>query len=80
MNGTIWETLIDFVKYLGKEGICHVDDTQKGWFVTWIDNSPKALAKQVFIIYFKVCWRHYILTNFIHLIGSDYEKRTCRKR
>lgn len=56
MNGTIWETLTDFVKYLGKEGICHVDDTQKGWFVTWIDNSPKALARQVFIIYFKVYW------------------------
>ncbi|CAI2181177.1 8439_t:CDS:2 [Funneliformis geosporum] len=46
MNGTIWESLTDFVKHLGKEGICQVDDTQKGWFVTWIDNSPKALARQ----------------------------------
>ncbi|CAG8492401.1 8858_t:CDS:2 [Funneliformis mosseae] len=49
MNGTIWETLTDFVKHLGKEGICHVDDTQKGWFVTWIDNSPKALARQAIL-------------------------------
>ncbi|GBB94686.1 hypothetical protein RclHR1_00240034 [Rhizophagus clarus] len=46
MNGTIWETLTDFVKFLGREGICQVDDTQKGWFITWIDNSPKALARQ----------------------------------
>ena len=48
MNGTIWETLTDFVKHLGKKGVCHVDETQKGWFITWIDNSPKALARQVF--------------------------------
>ena len=51
MNGTIWETLTDFVKHLGKEGVCQVDDTEKGWFITWIDNSPKALARQVFVIY-----------------------------
>ncbi|RHZ49124.1 hypothetical protein Glove_529g52 [Diversispora epigaea] len=50
MNGTIWETLTDYVKYLGKEGICHADETPKGWFVSWIDNSPKALARQEAIL------------------------------
>jgi DNA/RNA-binding protein KIN17 len=47
MNATRWNTLSDFVKHLGKEGICHVEETEKGWYITWIDNSPKALARQV---------------------------------
>jgi DNA/RNA-binding protein KIN17 len=47
MNATRWDSLSGFVQYLGKEGICHVDDTERGWWITWIDNSPKALARQV---------------------------------
>jgi DNA/RNA-binding protein KIN17 len=47
MNATRWNTLTDFVKHLGREGICHVEETEKGWYITWIDNSPKALARQV---------------------------------
>ncbi|CAG8484476.1 3180_t:CDS:2 [Paraglomus occultum] len=50
MNATQWETLTDFVKYLGKQGICAVDETSKGWFIAWIDNSPKALARQEAIL------------------------------
>ncbi|KAL4073330.1 domain of Kin17 curved DNA-binding protein-domain-containing protein [Scleroderma yunnanense] len=46
MNATRWVTLTEFVKHLGRSGIAHVDETDKGWFVAWIDNSPKALAKQ----------------------------------
>lgn len=46
MNSTKWVTLTGFVQYLGKQGICHVDETEKGWFISWIDTSPKALAKQ----------------------------------
>jgi DNA/RNA-binding protein KIN17 len=46
MNATRWVTLTEFCKYLGREGIAHVDETEKGWFIAWIDNSPKALAKQ----------------------------------
>ena len=29
MNSTKWETLTGFVKYLGKEGLCHVEETPK---------------------------------------------------
>ena len=47
MNATRWNTLSEFVKYLGREGICQVDETERGWYITWIDNSPKALARQV---------------------------------
>ncbi|PIL22709.1 hypothetical protein GSI_15402 [Ganoderma sinense ZZ0214-1] len=46
MNATRWVTLTEFVKHLGRTGIARVDETEKGWFIAWIDNSPKALAKQ----------------------------------
>lgn len=50
MNATKWVTLSEFVKHLGREGICHVeeiqDEGQFGWYVSWIDNSPAALARQ----------------------------------
>lgn len=45
MNATRFLSLTEFAKHLGKTGVCHVDETEKGWFVSWIDNSPKALAK-----------------------------------
>jgi DNA/RNA-binding protein KIN17 len=46
MNSTRWVTLTEFCKHLGRLGIAHVDETEKGWFIAWIDSSPKALAKQ----------------------------------
>ncbi|KDR16846.1 DNA/RNA-binding protein KIN17 [Zootermopsis nevadensis] len=33
MNSTQWETLTDFVKWLGREGKCVVDESEKGWYV-----------------------------------------------
>ncbi|CDH55088.1 zinc finger protein rts2 [Lichtheimia corymbifera JMRC:FSU:9682] len=49
MNATRWNSLSEFVKYLGREGICHVEEAENGWYITWIDNSPKALARQAAI-------------------------------
>ncbi|KAK2463378.1 hypothetical protein APHAL10511_004604 [Amanita phalloides] len=46
MNATRWVTLTEFCKNLGRSGIARVDETEKGWFIQWVDNSPKALAKQ----------------------------------
>jgi DNA/RNA-binding protein KIN17 len=46
MNATQWSSLTDFVKYLGKEGICEVEDTEKGWFISWIDRRPETLARK----------------------------------
>lgn len=45
MNATIWETLTDFVMYLGRKGMCEVDETEKGWFVMYIDRDPETLAR-----------------------------------
>lgn len=44
MNSTQWETLTEFVKWLGREGKCVVDETEKGWFVAFIDKNPEAIA------------------------------------
>jgi DNA/RNA-binding protein KIN17 len=46
MNATRWVTLTEFIKHLGRTGVVHVDETEKGWFIAWIDRSPKALEKQ----------------------------------
>ncbi|KAF9481123.1 hypothetical protein BDN70DRAFT_876733 [Pholiota conissans] len=45
MNSTRWVTLSEFVKHLGRTGVARVDETEKGWFIAWIDSSPKALEK-----------------------------------
>ncbi|KAF9564149.1 hypothetical protein CPC08DRAFT_660868 [Agrocybe pediades] len=45
MNATRWVTLTEFVKHLGRTGVARVDETEKGWFIAWIDSSPQALAK-----------------------------------
>ncbi|XP_072178264.1 DNA/RNA-binding protein KIN17-like [Diadema setosum] len=46
MNSTKWETLTEFVKWLGREGYCTVDHTEKGWFITYIDRDPETLRRQ----------------------------------
>ncbi|POV96003.1 hypothetical protein PSTT_15893, partial [Puccinia striiformis] len=46
MNATQWVTLSEFVKQMGREGILHVDETEKGLHMAWIDSSSQALARQ----------------------------------
>lgn len=46
MNSTQWATLTDFVKYLGRSGKCKVEETEKGWFVTYIDREPETLLRE----------------------------------
>ncbi|OAV91010.1 hypothetical protein PTTG_04801 [Puccinia triticina 1-1 BBBD Race 1] len=46
MNATQWVTLTEFVKQMGREGVLHVDETEKGLHMAWIDNSPQALSRQ----------------------------------
>lgn len=45
MNATKWHSLTDFAKFLGKEGICRVEENEKGLHIAWIDNSPEALRR-----------------------------------
>ena len=46
MNATIWTTLTDFCKYLGRESYAVVDETENGWHVQYIDRDPRAMARQ----------------------------------
>ena len=46
MNATKWPSLTEFAKHLGKEGICRVEENEKGIHIAWIDNSPEALRRQ----------------------------------
>ncbi|XP_075250922.1 DNA/RNA-binding protein KIN17-like [Convolutriloba macropyga] len=46
MNSTKWVTLTAFTKWLGREGLCHVDETPKGWFISYIDRDAETLRKQ----------------------------------
>ncbi|KAK9282636.1 hypothetical protein L1049_010855 [Liquidambar formosana] len=46
MNSTQWATLTEFVKYLGRTGKCKVEDTPKGWFITYIDRDSETLFKE----------------------------------
>ncbi|XP_058107973.1 KIN17-like protein [Magnolia sinica] len=46
MNSTQWATLTEFVKYLGRTGKCKVDETPKGWFMTYIDHDSETLFKE----------------------------------
>ena len=45
MNSTVWETLTEFVHWLGQNNICKIDQTEKGWFVTYIDHNPWQIGK-----------------------------------
>ncbi|KAK4052787.1 hypothetical protein OIV83_002074 [Microbotryomycetes sp. JL201] len=45
MNATRFTSLTEFCKHLGRTGVAHVDENEKGWWISWIDNSPRALAR-----------------------------------
>nr|XP_039264410.1 DNA/RNA-binding protein KIN17-like [Styela clava] len=46
MNSTKWVTLTEFTKWLGREGYCKVDQTEKGWFIQYIDRDPEVIRRQ----------------------------------
>nr|XP_019009513.1 DNA/RNA-binding protein KIN17 [Kwoniella pini CBS 10737]OCF48294.1 DNA/RNA-binding protein KIN17 [Kwoniella pini CBS 10737] len=46
MNSTHWVTLSGFIATLGKAGIVHVDEDEKGLWITWVDTRPETLARQ----------------------------------
>jgi len=41
MNATCWVTLTSYVKHLGRTGKCEIDETDKGWFITWVQKDPE---------------------------------------
>lgn len=45
LNATRWHTLSDFAKWLGREGLCRVEEKDDGIYIAWIDTSPDALQR-----------------------------------
>ncbi|KAI3397899.1 hypothetical protein diail_10068 [Diaporthe ilicicola] len=45
LNATRWHSLTDFAKWLGREGLCRVEEKDDGIYVAWIDTSPEALQR-----------------------------------
>lgn len=45
MNATKWPSLTEYAKHLGREGICRVEETDKGVQIAWVDSSPEALKR-----------------------------------
>ncbi|EPY51650.1 hypothetical protein SPOG_00075 [Schizosaccharomyces cryophilus OY26] len=45
MNATRWHTLTEFCKFLGRQSICRVEETEKGFFISYIDKNPEALRR-----------------------------------
>jgi DNA/RNA-binding protein KIN17 len=47
MNSTKWPSLTEYVKYLGREGICNVKEDEKdGLMIAWRDLSPEAVRRR----------------------------------
>ena len=46
MNATRWCTLSGFVRYLGSSGKAKIEESEKGWWITWIDRDPETVARQ----------------------------------
>jgi DNA/RNA-binding protein KIN17 len=46
LNSTKWPSLTEFAKFVGREGICRVEEDEKGIWISWVDNSPENLRRQ----------------------------------
>ena len=47
MNSTTWASLTDFCKYLGNTSKCVVEETERGWYVTYIEKDVNKLVLYV---------------------------------
>uniref|UniRef100_A0A7E4VI60 C2H2-type domain-containing protein n=1 Tax=Panagrellus redivivus TaxID=6233 RepID=A0A7E4VI60_PANRE len=47
MNSTVWHTLTGFVQYLGSSGKCKIDQTEKGWYIQYIDQEEEIRRNKI---------------------------------
>ncbi|KAF4994688.1 hypothetical protein FDECE_13044 [Fusarium decemcellulare] len=45
LNATRWSSLSEFVKSLGREGLCRVEEKDDGLYIAYIDRSPEAILR-----------------------------------
>lgn len=46
MNATKWPSLTEFAKHLGREGLCRVEEAERGLEIAYIDNSAAAVRRK----------------------------------
>ena len=46
MNATKWPSLTEFAKHLGREGICRVEEGERGLEIQYVDNSAEAVQRR----------------------------------
>eukprot|EP00475_Leptophrys_vorax_P044165 TRINITY_DN8737_c0_g1_i1.p1 TRINITY_DN8737_c0_g1~~TRINITY_DN8737_c0_g1_i1.p1 ORF type:complete len:388 (-),score=100.93 TRINITY_DN8737_c0_g1_i1:25-1167(-) len=46
MKATAWTTLSGFVQYLAKTGKATIEESPRGWYITYVDQDPKSIEKQ----------------------------------
>ena len=46
MNATKWPSLTEFAKHLGRDGICRVEEGERGLEIQWIDDSAEAIQRR----------------------------------
>jgi len=47
MNATRWVAVAGYVRWLGDQGLCTIDQTEKGWYITLIDKDPETVRRQM---------------------------------
>ena len=50
MNSTKWPSLTEFAKHLGREGICRVEEGERGLEIQWVDDSAEAIRRREDIV------------------------------
>merc|ERR1719394_1253865 len=46
MNSTCWVTLTSYVKHLERTKKAIIDETEKGWYITWIEKSEEQKERE----------------------------------
>jgi len=46
MNSTKWATLTEFVAWLGREGLCVVEEKEEGWYIAYIDRKVSERSRK----------------------------------
>jgi DNA/RNA-binding protein KIN17 len=46
MNATKWPSMTEFAKHLGREGLCRVEEGDRGLEIQWIDDSAEAIRRR----------------------------------
>ncbi|CAF0756284.1 unnamed protein product [Rotaria sp. Silwood1] len=47
MNATRWVALAGYVRWLGSQGLCEIEQTEKGWYITLIDKDPDTVRREM---------------------------------